>query len=900
MIKKTKIFASLCIAIILILAIIPTISAKTADNEAKIYSLVVNETPEDISLKESAFNSEISLFSRRTFSTCYGDQLTGIAKEVYDSLVEKYATEGKTEKYSYKFQNPITFKAEISGSSIVSNEALETAKTNLRNNVFTSVYAFLYDHPEVFWIYSLSYTYSITATSGQGEKNNGIISSITIKPVEIYDGATSKISAYKASVDKVVSSIDTSSDPYNRYAILKQVHDLVCQKAYYNSSNEYKVHTSEPFFTGDGGVVCEGYSEAFKVICDRLGIPCVLVPGKANTGNGVGLHMWNYVKMQDDKWYLVDTTWDDQDSKLYETYFIANSGTQGFYYKISDERSEMPDFLGNGYFIFSLPSLSSSAYVKHNHKWGNLVTDIEATCTTYGTKSRHCVYGNGICKAQKDIQIIRAKGHISDNGTVTAVATCTEAGTMVYNCKNCETFIRAEVIRAKGHTEVIDPEVKPTCLANGKTEGSHCSVCNAVIKKQETVKATGHISNNGTVTKAATCTETGTKVYNCKNCGTAIRAESISAKGHTEVIDPEVKPTCLANGKTEGSHCSVCNIVIKAQLTIITKGHVSDAGTVKKDSTCIEEGLIEYCCINCNAYISSKSTPLSDHTEVIDQKIEPTCLTDGKTEGSHCSVCNKVIKEQETVKALGHEYSSKWTTDKKATCTKSGSKSHHCIRCDEKSDITTIKATGHSYSTKTTKATTSANGKIVKSCKFCERKTTTTIYKISTVTLSTKTYTYNGKTKKPSVTVKDSKGKKLEKDEDYTVEYSSDRKNVGQYTVTVKFKGQYSGTKKLTFKILPKGTSVTDLKAGKKQFTVKWNKQTNQTSGYQIQYSTNSNMKNGKTKSVSGNSNTSAKITGLKSGKTYYVRIRTYKTVKINGESVKLYSSWSSVKKVKI
>lgn len=192
MIKKTKIFASLCIAIILILAIIPTVGAKTADNEVKTYSLVVNETPEDISLKESAFNSEISLFSRRVFSTCYGDQLTGIAKEVYDSLVEKYATEGKTEKYSYKFQNPITFKAEISGSSIVSNEALETAKTNLRNNVFTSVYAFLYDHPEVFWIYSLSYTYSITATSGQGEKNNGIISSITIKPVEIYDGATSK------------------------------------------------------------------------------------------------------------------------------------------------------------------------------------------------------------------------------------------------------------------------------------------------------------------------------------------------------------------------------------------------------------------------------------------------------------------------------------------------------------------------------------------------------------------------------------------------------------------------------------------------------------------------------------------------------------------------------------
>ena len=85
------------------------------------------------------------------------------------------------------------------------------------------------------------------------------------------------------------------------------------------------------------------------------------------------------------------------------------------------------------------------------------------------------------------------------------------------------------------------------------------------------------------------------------------------------------------------------------------------------------------------------------------------------------------------------------------------------------------------------------------------------------------------------MTVKDVKGKKLKKDKDYTVSYAKGRKNVGQYTVTVKFKGDYYGTEKRSFKIVPKGTDLAKLTAKSKGFTVKWKKQTTQTSGYQIQ-----------------------------------------------------------------
>ena len=82
----------------------------------------------------------------------------------------------------------------------------------------------------------------------------------------------------------------------------------------------------------------------------------------------------------------------------------------------------------------------------------------------------------------------------------------------------------------------------------------------------------------------------------------------------------------------------------------------------------------------------------------------------------------------------------------------------------------------------------------------------------------------------------------------------------------------------------------------KKKITVTWKKQTTQTTGYQIQYGTSSNFKNAKTVTVSKNSTTKKTITGLKNGKKYYVRVRTYKTVKTGHKSTKYYSAWSKSK----
>lgn len=168
--------------------------------------------------------------------------------------------------------------------------------------------------------------------------------------------------------------------------------------------------------------------------------------------------------------------------------------------------------------------------------------------------------------------------------------------------------------------------------------------------------------------------------------------------------------------------------------------------------------------------------------------------------------------------------------------------------------------------------------------------------KVKQAKFSTETYTYDGKTKKPSVTLYDFNGKKISP-KNYTVKYPSGRKAIGAYTVKITFKNACKGwpSTTATFYIAPKSTSLSSLSAGKKKIIVKWKKQTSNTSGYQIQYSTSSKFTNAKEVNVS-KSSTSKSISGLSSKKKYYVRVRTYKTVK----GTKVYSKWSSAKSVTV
>ena len=277
-------------------------------------------------------------------------------------------------------------------------------------------------------------------------------------------------------------------------------------------------------------------------------------------------------------------------------------------------------------------------------------------------------------------------------------------------------------------------------------------------------------------------------------------------------------------------------------------------------------------------------------TDIGTYKIKITGIGEytGSVEASYKVVCR-------------HSYGKDWTIDKEATCTAEGRKSRYCTLCGAQADVTTIAKKAHEYQTATTKATTKADGKIVKSCKHCGQTTTTVIAHPKSVALKQTYYTYNKKNRKPSVTIEDTKGNKLKSGTDYTVSYPKKCKNVGRYTVTVKFKGNYQGTVKKSYQILPKGTSLLEVTAKKKGFTAKWKKQKTQTAGYELQYSTNKKFKRKQTKKavIKKTKTTTYKAKKLKANKKYYIRIRTYQNLKVNGKTKKLYSSWSKAKSIK-
>ena len=177
-----------------------------------------------------------------------------------------------------------------------------------------------------------------------------------------------------------------------------------------------------------------------------------------------------------------------------------------------------------------------------------------------------------ICDGNHDV-------HKHTPKTVTVPASCTVDGMEYEVCSECgETIGTPTVIKAKGHTEVKDIAVKPTCTATGLSEGAHCSVCNTIIKKQEVIPATGH----------------------------------------TEVKDIAVKPTCTATGLTEGAHCSVCNTIIKKQEVIPATGHTSGDWVVVTEPTADADGKRVKKCTVCGTILSEEILPKL--TVAVDEK----------------------------------------------------------------------------------------------------------------------------------------------------------------------------------------------------------------------------------------------------------------------------------------
>lgn len=200
------------------------------------------------------------------------------------------------------------------------------------------------------------------------------------------------------------------------------------------------------------------------------------------------------------------------------------------------------------------------------HIEGEWVIDKEATANADGSKHLEC----SVCKATLKTEAIPATPHTPGEWIVDKEATCTDKGARHRVCTKCGETTDTEEISAKGHKEVVDKAKAATCTESGLTEGKHCSVCNTVIKAQETVPA----------------------------------------KGHTEETNSSCVPTCTASGLTEGKTCKVCHEVLVAQQIVPATGHKDGEWIIDKEATTSSAGSKHIECTVCGKTIKTEQIPM--------------------------------------------------------------------------------------------------------------------------------------------------------------------------------------------------------------------------------------------------------------------------------------------------
>ena len=460
-----------------------------------------------------------------------------------------------------------------------------------------------------------------------------------------------------------------------------------------------------------------------------------------------------------------------------------------------------------------------------------------------------------------------------------------------------------------GSTETItfNPEVGyeiDTVTVNGTATSVYGNTLNVTMNENKTVVVTYKaIEYNITVTDGKATIGAGSEISKAAE-GTAVTLTANAAPSGKVFDKWEVVSGGItladANSATTTFTMPASAVSVKATYKNAPHTHTYNQETVKPEALktpadCTSNAVYFKSC-SCGA-ISTTDTFVAMNTALghaygSDWKYDSTnhwheCSRchDKKDEAAHDYGSDNVCDTCGYYKTVPHTHNLTLVAAKAATCTEGGKEAYYkCEGCGKfyedvlgTKEITDLASWGniakiaHTTKQTVTKATPTANGKIVNYCSVCKKTLSTTVIpKASSIKLKATSLTYNGKVRTPKVIVKDRTGKTLVKNTDYTVSYAKGRKYVGKYAVKITFKGKYSGTKTLYFTIKPKATSISSLKAGSKKFTVKWKKQATQTTGYQVQVATNKKFKkNKKTVTIKKQKTTKTTVKKLKAKKKY-------------------------------
>lgn len=381
---------------------------------------------------------------------------------------------------------------------------------------------------------------------------------------------------------------------------------------------------------------------------------------------------------------------------------------------------------------------SGEPTAKKAHDWDEGKVTTEATCKNTGVKTYTC----NNCSETKT-EVIPMTDHIWDNGKVTTKPSCITPGVKTYTCSACQKE-KTEKIPATGHlhTEIRNKK-EATCKEDGYTGDVYCKDCGEKLSDGKTIaKTTEHTWDAGKVTKVATCTKKGLKLYTCTVCD-KVRTEEIPATGHQHTEVRNVKEaTCTKAGYTGDTYCKDCGEKISSGEVIEKLAHTWDEGNVTKEADCIEVGVKTYTCRKCGA-TKTEDIPMTEHTwDEGEVTTAPTCTKPGVRTYT-CSVCKAT--RTEAIKATGHLHI-EIRNKKDASCTENGyTGDTYCKDCEEllkKGE--TVDVLGHQWKeTKRAEPSYTEDGQIIYTCNRCGEQKAETLEKLAYPKAGTK-YTVAG------------------------------------------------------------------------------------------------------------------------------------------------------------
>ncbi len=287
----------------------------------------------------------------------YYDQLTDNSRAVYDAI---YRDNTNASGIPITLPSPLSFTGGSVDAELL-NQQMKDASMEL---VQPALDALTMDHPEICWIAMGKSTFSIKTV--REENGDGTITlyatdltfHLTFKAsITTAEEATALLSSF---ADKIATYPEASE---TRYDTLLAMHQKLCEEVVYDTDAENAHDAVGALLYGEA--VCDGYARAFKLLCDAYEIPCIVVAGTSMQNGKEEPHAWNYVQMENEKWYAVDVTWDDSGAFPTRNYFLVGSDTlQPSLTAGSFSYSHRPDgkFSSGPYAPFTFPTLERGRY----------------------------------------------------------------------------------------------------------------------------------------------------------------------------------------------------------------------------------------------------------------------------------------------------------------------------------------------------------------------------------------------------------------------------------------------------------------------------------------------------------------------------------------------------------